>query len=199
MKEIFLLLGSNRGDRQAYLEKARTMIVEECGPVIRSSSLFETEPWKFKDDIPFINQVIEIDSGLPPEELLAKLLEIEVKLGRERVGSRQSAVCCQPPFPISHQPSPISNLPSLNSQLSILNYQFGPRTIDLDILFYGNKMIFTEKLMIPHPRLHERRFTLEPLNEIAPSFQHPVLKKTISLLLQQCTDQGKVTRLDCVY
>jgi len=180
MRNIFLLLGSNRGDRVNMLEQAVSMIAEKCGQVSLSSSFYESEPWGFKDNTPFINQVIEIDSGLPPEELLAKLLEIEETLGRKRVDSRQSAVCNNPPSPISH-------LPSLNSQ-------FVPRTIDLDILFYGNKLVFTEKLMIPHPRLHERRFTLEPLNEIAPGFQHPVLKKSISQLLCECNDPGEVKK-----
>ena len=55
----------------------------------------------------------------------------------------------------------------------------GPRTIDLDILFYGNKTINNERLIVPHPRLHERLFVLEPLNEINPEFIHPILERSI--------------------
>ena len=55
----------------------------------------------------------------------------------------------------------------------------GPRTIDLDILFYNKKIINKEKLIVPHPRLHERLFVLGPLKEISPYFVHPALKETI--------------------
>lgn len=55
----------------------------------------------------------------------------------------------------------------------------GPRTIDLDILCYGNHLINNERLIVPHPRLHERLFVLEPFNEINPAFIHPVLKQSI--------------------
>ena len=54
---------------------------------------------------------------------------------------------------------------------------WGPRTIDIDILFYGNSIIDYNNLIIPHPYLHKRNFVLEPLNEISPEFIHPVLKK----------------------
>jgi len=55
----------------------------------------------------------------------------------------------------------------------------GPRTIDIDILLFGNSVVDTAELIIPHPALHERRFVLEPLNEIAAEVRHPVLKQTI--------------------
>src|SRR6185503_3773266 len=68
----------------------------------------------------------------------------------------------------------------------------GPRTIDLDLLFYPNKLSDTEYLTLPHPRIHARRFVLEPLNELVPSMVHPVLEKTISELLVETTDDSDV-------
>lgn len=58
-----------------------------------------------------------------------------------------------------------------------------PRTIDLDILFYGDQLILSPQLKIPHPRLHERLFVLKPLNELCPDFNHPAMNKTVSELL----------------
>ncbi|MGE0467997.1 MAG: 2-amino-4-hydroxy-6-hydroxymethyldihydropteridine diphosphokinase [Nitrospira sp.] len=71
----------------------------------------------------------------------------------------------------------------------------GPRTIDLDILFYGERVIKEPDLTIPHPRLHERRFVLMPLNELDPLWGHPVLKQSVARLLEQVKDQGQVQLL----
>ena len=70
----------------------------------------------------------------------------------------------------------------------------GPRTIDLDLLFYGDHLSDTEFLHLPHPRLHERRFVLEPLAEIAPHLIHPTLKQTASELLESLEDTAEVKR-----
>ena len=70
----------------------------------------------------------------------------------------------------------------------------GPRTIDLDLLMYGEVESATEFLRLPHPRLHERRFVLEPLAEIAPRLMHPVLKKTVVELLGSVEDNSAVRR-----
>jgi 2-amino-4-hydroxy-6-hydroxymethyldihydropteridine diphosphokinase len=70
-----------------------------------------------------------------------------------------------------------------------------PRTIDIDILFYDTLIIEEPGLTIPHARIAERRFVLEPLNEISPEFQHPVLHKTIHQLLLECTDELAVKKI----
>ena len=70
------------------------------------------------------------------------------------------------------------------------SFRWGPRLIDLDILFYDDIIFESENLTIPHPRLHERAFVLVPLAEIAPEFLHPVLKKTVSQLLAEIDSTG---------
>lgn len=66
--------------------------------------------------------------------------------------------------------------------------KYSSRTMDIDILFYDNDCINQDDLIVPHPRLHLRRFVLEPLNEIVPNFIHPVFNKSISELLNECED-----------
>ena len=69
------------------------------------------------------------------------------------------------------------------------------RPIDLDILYYGQQILDSEWVTVPHPRLHLRRFALLPLCEVAPDFVHPVLQMTQTQLLQQCPDDSIVRRI----
>lgn len=72
--------------------------------------------------------------------------------------------------------------------------KMGPRIIDIDILFYDDTIIEEENLIIPHPRLQERKFVLEPLNELIPNYIHPILNKSVKVLLQECTDTLNVKK-----
>jgi 2-amino-4-hydroxy-6-hydroxymethyldihydropteridine diphosphokinase len=149
----YLSLGSNLGDRRANLRRA----VEALPPlvtVLRSSAIYETEPWGYRDQPPFFNQVIEVETGLPPLELLAHLKQVEADLGR------------RPTF------------------------RYGPRLIDMDILFYADQVVDLPGLSIPHPRLAERAFVLAPLSEIAPGLRHPVTGKTILELVSNISLSG---------
>lgn len=160
MKKVFLGIGSNLGDREACLKSAIECIRETIGTVVRTSSVYETEPWGFSSDNLFLNMVVEVETALKPSGLLGRMLMIEARMGRLRSGKGYSS-----------------------------------RLIDLDILLYGNKILNTKSLVIPHPRLHERRFVLVPLCEIVPDFVHPVLKKDIKTLLKECTDKSKILKV----
>ena len=74
----------------------------------------------------------------------------------------------------------------------VRNKKWEQRCIDIDILFFNNEIINEEGLKVPHPHLHERRFTLIPLCELMPKFIHPLLNKTIDQLLDECIDDKEV-------
>ncbi|MGE5808204.1 MAG: 2-amino-4-hydroxy-6-hydroxymethyldihydropteridine diphosphokinase [Nitrospirota bacterium] len=75
-------------------------------------------------------------------------------------------------------------------------FRWGPRTIDLDILLYGDHVVDTGELTVPHALMAERRFVLTPLNEIAPDVVHPVSRKTVSTLLKELKDSHKVVKCE---
>jgi 2-amino-4-hydroxy-6-hydroxymethyldihydropteridine diphosphokinase len=159
MVYVFLLLGSNLGDRQYFLQQAISLIEKNIAPVEKQSSVYETQSWGKADAPDYLNQVITLETNLNAPEVLHKVLEVELMLGRER------------------------------------EEKWGSRTIDIDMLFYGDEIINTDNLQIPHPELHKRRFTLEPLAEIDPGFIHPVLKKTISEIKNELKDSLIVKKL----
>lgn len=82
------------------------------------------------------------------------------------------------------------------SEGRIRTFPNAPRTLDLDILLYGDLVVNDAGLTIPHPRMAERRFVLEPLAQIAPDAIHPVLRKSIRLLLDTCPDTSQVLKKD---
>ena len=155
MSVAFLGLGTNLDDRKENLRKAIEAIALKLS-VCKQSSIYETAAWGYTDQPDFLNQVIEVETGLTPLRLLNFLKRTEVELGR------------------------------------IENFRYGPRLIDIDILFYDDLVKNTSRLQIPHPRIPERAFVLVPLNEIAPSLEHPVLGKTITELLEDVSDKAGV-------
>ncbi len=98
--------------------------------------------------------------------------------------------------------SPHTLLPILKDIESAIGRQhrirWGPREIDLDLLIYGDLCFQTEKLVVPHPEMHLRRFVLAPLAEIAPTLVHPVFQETIQTLLERLDDDKSVTRTTAV-
>lgn len=159
MPDIFLLLGSNLGDREKHLCSAAKLIDSQIGPVSSFSSYYETSAWGKTDQPDFINQVLRLSAEIPAIELLERVLSIEKRLGRTR------------------------------------EERWGSRIIDIDILFYGSETLNFPDLVIPHKLLHQRRFALMPLYEIAPDFIHPVLNKSIKEILLQLADPLSVKKL----
>ena len=158
MSFVYLLLGSNLGNRKENLEKARKNIGQRIGDILLYSSVYETEPWGFEEETNnFYNQGIYLSTSLTPFILLDKLIVIENEMGRVRRKKVYEA-----------------------------------RIIDIDILFYDQEIIESERLIVPHPGIADRKFTLEILHEIAPTLEHPKLKKDIKSLLKECTDHKKV-------
>lgn len=159
MNRAFLLTGGNLGAREKNLSTAAELLEKYCGKIVRSSSIYETAAWGKTDQPNFLNQVIEIETKLDPEQLMQEILKIEHEMGRVR------------------------------------KEKYGPRIIDIDILFFNDETIQQQDLTIPHPQLQNRRFVLIPLKEIAPDLRHPVLHKTISELLENCTDELNVNKI----
>ena len=91
MREIFLLLGANLGDRELALNKALTLLAGRCGSIVAKSPLFETAAWGRKDQPSFLNQAVELKSEMTAEQLMQAILEIEKHMGRvrqEKYGAR---------------------------------------------------------------------------------------------------------------
>jgi len=156
---IFILLGSNLGDRQENLDRARHEISRSVGEIITTSSIYKTAAWGNTNQPDFYNQVIEIRSTLDPDKLFLETQLIEQKMGRVR------------------------------------KEKWSPRIIDIDILFFGDLIIETENLTIPHREIPNRKFTLLPLAEVTPDFIHPVLKKSVLQMLAACTDELPVAKI----
>ena len=158
---VYLSVGSNLGDRRAYIQGAIDAL--RANPQVRMgkiSPLLETKPYGGVEQDDFLNGALEIETLLSPDELLEELHRIESAAGRERL------------------------------------VRWGPRTLDLDILFYDKLVYEDEQLIIPHIDLENRRFVLEPLCAIAPNLRHPILQKTVSGLLKELDISEKNGRTD---
>jgi len=133
MKAV-VALGSNLGDRFEYLQKAVNEInsLKEI-EISEISSVYETLPVGGPEQGNYLNVVISVNTDLDADELLHKLLLIELKLGRQR------------------------------------EIVWGPRTIDLDLIWFEDQTINLENLVLPHPRAHERCFVIKPWLEIEPN------------------------------
>jgi len=149
MVQCLIALGSNEGDRIGNLAKAVESLRQNSAmEVVRISSFLETAPVGGPaDQERFFNAAAIVETTLSPAELMATLLAIERKLGRQR------------------------------------DERWGPRSIDLDLLLYGDQSIETPEVTVPHARMHERQFVLAPAAEIASDWIHPRLRQSVGRLL----------------
>jgi 2-amino-4-hydroxy-6-hydroxymethyldihydropteridine diphosphokinase len=160
MNKAYLLIGGNLGDRLQNLEKARSLLSQHCGIIIKSSSVYETDAWGNTKQPAFLNQAIELETEFDAKILMRWILKAEKNMGRIR------------------------------------NDKYGPRNIDIDILLFNEEQYNYSFLKVPHPELHNRRFALVPLAEIAPEAKHPALNKTINTLLSECKDELSVKKIN---
>jgi 2-amino-4-hydroxy-6-hydroxymethyldihydropteridine diphosphokinase len=154
----FIGLGSNIGDRIINVKKAIEKIDDDilCS-VKKISSFYESKAFGYTEQPDFINVVIRISTGYPPDSLFHLLKGIEKEIGR------------------------------------VKTTKWGPRKIDLDILFYNDWIYKNRVIQIPHKGISERDFVLLPMSEIEPDYIHPELNKKISDI---CTSIKTKTIID---
>ncbi len=142
--KAYLSIGSNMGDKKAYLDFAVETLKNDKNIRVKNiSSYIATAPYGYTEQDDFLNGCVEIETIYSPHKLLNTINAIEYKADRKR------------------------------------EIHWGPRTLDIDIILYDNKIINTENLTIPHIDMENRFFVLEPLNEIAPYAINPVNNKSV--------------------
>lgn len=151
MVTVYLALGSNLGERQAYMQRA-VQEMAALGCTERIAPLYESAPYGERAQPAFLNSALGLATSLTPQALLNGLKTIEQKLGRKA------------------------------------RRRWGPREIDLDIIFFGQEMVQEAGLTIPHYDYRRRRFVLQPLADIAPDFIAPDTRLPLWRLLADCPD-----------
>lgn len=178
MEIAHINIGSNTGDRRSLLERAvagvfslsRDGEADRGGLFPRASSIVESEPWGFESENGFMNIGVEIVTDLPPLALLEALEGVERTVvdgwlaaggGTEYASSKR------------HRND---------------DGTYRDRLLDIDLIFYGNTVIDSPRLVLPHPRAHLRRFVIAPWAELSPGFRHPVLNLSPGEMLSRLPD-----------
>lgn len=153
--EAVIALGSNMGDRMAYMQHGvESMNRSKDFRLLGVSEFIETKPYGVKEQNNFLNGCMKVKTLLTPQELLDFLQDVEHSVNRVREG------------------------------------KWGPRTLDLDIIFYEDRIIDDVNLKVPHVDMYNRDFVLVPLKQIAPNYCHPVLHRTVAMMADEllCQD-----------
>lgn len=149
MHRVTLLTGSNHVSAREILHLAAQLLAERIGELEAASEFYSSEPWGFSAERGFLNQALLFRSELEPLEVLDVALDIEQRVGRRRDEE-------------------------LREKLST-GERYASRVVDIDVMFYDDRVIRSERLSVPHPLLHRREFALRPLCEIMGDVCHPVL------------------------
>lgn len=153
-KKAYLGIGSNLGDKEAYMENAVSKLkADKKIRAVRTSDWIVTKPYGGVEQDDFLNGAISLETLYSPSELLHLLQSVEKEAGRER------------------------------------KIHWGPRTLDLDILFYEDFISDEAELMVPHPDMQNREFVLRPLDQLCPYYEHPLLHKTVRQMLKELEEK----------
>lgn len=164
-----MILGGNRSDSAELLAKALRLLESSAGRITRLSTVRTTRAWGF-EAADFVNRAVELETGLTAVELLDAVQGVERELGRDRAAEA--------------------------AERDRTGQRYASRPVDIDILFFGDEVVESERLTVPHREIERRMFVLEPLNEIVPELVHPVTGLTVSEMyerlmndLQSCDPQ----------
>lgn len=170
MTTVYLSLGSNIDDRMAYLVAAEERLEGTSDiKILKKSKIYETEPWPLQD--------MEDEPEHPHKEagmkwFLNQVIKIETKLDPHML---------------------LEVIETIESDLGRTEkHTGGPREIDIDILLFGDEVIESDELTIPHRHMNDRQFVLVPLLEIEPHLKDPVSGKSYEFILKNITDDHKV-------
>ena len=151
----YLSLGSNMGDKKAFLDMAIDELSKENHTkLVKASNMLVTKAYGYTDQDDFLNMAAKIETYLSPSELLDFVHTIEQKADRKR------------------------------------EIHWGPRTLDIDIVFYDRLVMDSDDLIIPHVDMQNREFVLKPMSEIAPNMRHPLISKTVTQMLDELKEHA---------
>ena len=161
-------MGGNLGDVKRTLQSAQQLVNARVGAVLRCSHRYESAPWGFTSENRFSNQALELTTDLSPLEVLDACQAIERELGRNRAAERRERAAS--------------------------GARYTSRPIDIDLIFYDDLVLETDRLTLPHPLLAEREFALVPLCEIMRQRRHPVLGISVGEMLSALRENHKTEK-----
>ena len=165
---LILLTGCNIEPKRELLIRAAELLHQRVGRVVAHSDIYLTEAWGFSADELFANMALELQTTLEPLEVLDLTQAIEQELGRDRTKEQE--------------------------QKAASGERYCSRTMDIDLMFYDDQVIQSERLTVPHPLMQEREFALRPMAEIAPHRLHPTLGRSIEQMLEDIEKNNDKTR-----